>query len=203
MAYVLTHLQKAAPHPEIAEYIERLPATFEPYGGRYLVHATQHEVKEGSWPGHVVRLGFQGRPRRGRGGTLSRTGRSHGCAHAPSRPTSSWSTACPRTTSQGGRQRPTGGDDLACIGHRRLLPVSLLLRVYGCWSYTTAGRAGSTSEPAVTAAPWCGGHERKPRRVPAGSRQPYRQRCIWALCTGCSPRPATGTPRRTWHDCPR
>jgi uncharacterized protein (DUF1330 family) len=57
-AYVIAHLQDAAPHPDIAEYIERLPTTFEPYGGRYLVHATQHEVKEGSWPGAVVMIGF-------------------------------------------------------------------------------------------------------------------------------------------------
>ena len=59
-AYVIAHLQDAAPHPEIAEYIERLPGTFEKYGGRYLVHATQHEVKEGTWPGHVVMIGFPG-----------------------------------------------------------------------------------------------------------------------------------------------
>jgi uncharacterized protein (DUF1330 family) len=59
-AYAIAHLQEAAPHPEIAEYIERIPATFESYGGRWLVHATQHEVKEGSWPGHVVVIGFPG-----------------------------------------------------------------------------------------------------------------------------------------------
>lgn len=59
-AYVIAHLQEAAPHPEIAEYIERIPETFEPYGGRFLVHGTAHEVKEGSWPGHVVMIGFPG-----------------------------------------------------------------------------------------------------------------------------------------------
>ncbi|NUP41436.1 MAG: DUF1330 domain-containing protein [Streptomyces sp.] len=59
-AYAIAHLQEAAPHPEIAEYIERVSGTFEPYGGRFLVHATQHEVKEGSWPGHVVVIGFPG-----------------------------------------------------------------------------------------------------------------------------------------------
>jgi uncharacterized protein (DUF1330 family) len=59
-AYAIAHLREAAPHSEIAEYIERITATFELYGGRFLVHATQHEVKEGSWPGHVVVIGFPG-----------------------------------------------------------------------------------------------------------------------------------------------
>jgi len=59
-AYVIAHLQEAAPHPEIAEYMEAISATFEPYGGRFLVHGTQHEVKEGHWPGHVVMIGFPG-----------------------------------------------------------------------------------------------------------------------------------------------
>ncbi|RPK43906.1 DUF1330 domain-containing protein [Streptomyces sp. ADI93-02] len=59
-AYAIAHLQDAAPHPEIAEYIERLPATFEAYGGSFLVHFAPHEVKEGSWPGAVVVLGFPG-----------------------------------------------------------------------------------------------------------------------------------------------
>ena len=59
-AYVVAHLQESAPHPEVAEYMERISGTFAPYGGHFLVHATQHEVKEGSWPGHVVMIGFPG-----------------------------------------------------------------------------------------------------------------------------------------------
>ncbi|MFB4424521.1 DUF1330 domain-containing protein [Streptomyces sp. QL37] len=59
-AYAIAHLREAAPHPEIAEYIERIPATFEAYGGRFLVHATPHETREGDWPGHVVVIGFPG-----------------------------------------------------------------------------------------------------------------------------------------------
>jgi uncharacterized protein (DUF1330 family) len=59
-AYVIASLQDAAPHPDIAEYMERIPGTFEPYGGRFLVRATQHEVKEGTWSGHVVMIGFPG-----------------------------------------------------------------------------------------------------------------------------------------------
>ncbi|WP_431997118.1 DUF1330 domain-containing protein [Streptomyces fungicidicus] len=59
-AYVIAHLRPADPHPDILEYIERISGTFEPYGGRFLVHVTEHEVKEGSWPGHVVMIGFPG-----------------------------------------------------------------------------------------------------------------------------------------------
>ncbi|TMR92773.1 DUF1330 domain-containing protein [Nonomuraea basaltis] len=59
-AYAIAHLQEVTPNPEIAEYIERISATFEPYGGRFLVHGTQHEVKEGSWPGHIVMIAFPG-----------------------------------------------------------------------------------------------------------------------------------------------
>ncbi|MEV5878293.1 DUF1330 domain-containing protein [Streptomyces sp. NPDC052101] len=57
-AYAIAHLQEAAPHPEIVECIARITATFEPYGGRFLVHGSAHEVKEGAWPGHVVVIGF-------------------------------------------------------------------------------------------------------------------------------------------------
>lgn len=57
-AYAIAHLRDAAPHPEIAEYIERIPGTFAPYGGRFLVHGTPHETREGSWPGAVVVIGF-------------------------------------------------------------------------------------------------------------------------------------------------
>ncbi|MCS0605380.1 DUF1330 domain-containing protein [Streptomyces sp. LP11] len=57
-AYAIAHLREAAPHPEIAEYIARITATFAPYGGRFLVHGGRHEVLEGAWPGHVVIIGF-------------------------------------------------------------------------------------------------------------------------------------------------
>lgn len=59
-AYAIAHLQEAAPHPDIAEYIERISGTFQPYGGRFLVHGASHEVQEGSWPGAVVLIGFPG-----------------------------------------------------------------------------------------------------------------------------------------------
>ncbi|WP_028934560.1 DUF1330 domain-containing protein [Pseudonocardia spinosispora] len=60
-AYVIANLHEVTLHPEIAEYIERITATFEPFGGRFLVHgATGQEVKEGGWSGDVVMIGFPG-----------------------------------------------------------------------------------------------------------------------------------------------
>lgn len=59
-AYAIARLLEAPPHPEIAEYMERITGTFLPYGGRFLVHAVSHEVKEGQWPGHIVMIGFPG-----------------------------------------------------------------------------------------------------------------------------------------------
>ena len=57
-AYAIAHLQQFTPHPEVAEYIDRIGETFEPFGGQFLVHGTAHEVMEGRWPGHVVMIAF-------------------------------------------------------------------------------------------------------------------------------------------------
>ncbi|MFJ3763746.1 DUF1330 domain-containing protein [Streptomyces sp. NPDC090082] len=52
-------------HPEpvldedIFRYMERIQDTLDPFGGRFLVHgAPAREVREGSWPGAVVIIGF-------------------------------------------------------------------------------------------------------------------------------------------------
>lgn len=58
VAYVIARLQDSPPHADIATYIERVASTFTPFGGRFLVHATEHEVLEGAWPGHVVMIQF-------------------------------------------------------------------------------------------------------------------------------------------------
>jgi uncharacterized protein (DUF1330 family) len=59
-AYAIANLHRSVAHEDVVEYIERIPGTFEPYGGRFLVHGTAHEVKEGNWPGGVVVIGFPG-----------------------------------------------------------------------------------------------------------------------------------------------
>lgn len=59
-AYGLAHLrQPAGPlHPEVFEYLERIQATMDPYGARFLVHGAPVEVVEGVWPGSLVLIEF-------------------------------------------------------------------------------------------------------------------------------------------------
>ncbi|WP_431927925.1 DUF1330 domain-containing protein [Amycolatopsis tucumanensis] len=57
-AYVIAHLMPAEPHADIAEYLERIQSTLDPFGGRFLVHGAPVEVREGDWPGHLVMIGF-------------------------------------------------------------------------------------------------------------------------------------------------
>ena len=41
------------------EYLEKVPATLQPYGGRYIVRGGKFEVIEGDWqPSRVVMLEF-------------------------------------------------------------------------------------------------------------------------------------------------
>jgi uncharacterized protein (DUF1330 family) len=57
-AYAVAHLRKVTPHPEIGEYLDRVSATLDPFGGRFLVHDSVLDVVEGEWPGHLVVIGF-------------------------------------------------------------------------------------------------------------------------------------------------
>jgi uncharacterized protein (DUF1330 family) len=44
--------------PPIVEYLERIDATLEPYGGRFIVHGAEPELLEGQTPGTVVVIEF-------------------------------------------------------------------------------------------------------------------------------------------------
>ncbi|MCB5166624.1 DUF1330 domain-containing protein [Streptomyces bambusae] len=57
-AYAIAHLRPRQPHAEIIEYIERIQATLDPFGGRFLVHGAEVEVVEGPWEGTVVVIAF-------------------------------------------------------------------------------------------------------------------------------------------------
>ncbi|MFE5999580.1 DUF1330 domain-containing protein [Streptomyces sp. DSS69] len=61
-AYAIAHLRPAdgPVHDEVLDYLERIQATMEPYGGRFLVHGAEVEVVEGEWPGALVLVAFPG-----------------------------------------------------------------------------------------------------------------------------------------------
>jgi uncharacterized protein (DUF1330 family) len=58
--YLINHLRipGGVPNAESLEYLERVEATFKPYGGRWLVLDADVEIVEGAWPGSVVLMEF-------------------------------------------------------------------------------------------------------------------------------------------------
>ena len=57
-SYAVAHLETVTMGPEIAEYLARIDATLEPFGGQFLVHGARAEVVEGPWQGDLVIIGF-------------------------------------------------------------------------------------------------------------------------------------------------
>lgn len=58
-AYGIAHLRPPAALPEeVFEYLERIQATLDPFGGRFVVHGAPVEVVEGEWPGGLVIIEF-------------------------------------------------------------------------------------------------------------------------------------------------
>jgi uncharacterized protein (DUF1330 family) len=57
-AYALAHLRTPQINDDVLTYIDRIQATLDPFGGRFLVHGPQVEIIEGRWPGTVVILEF-------------------------------------------------------------------------------------------------------------------------------------------------
>ncbi len=57
-AYAVAHLRSVDLNAEVVDYLRRIDATLDPFGGRFLVHGAQPEVREGEWPGAVVVIGF-------------------------------------------------------------------------------------------------------------------------------------------------
>lgn len=57
-AYALAHLRTVDLNAEVADYLMRIDATLEPYGGAFVVHGATPEVLEGDLPGTVVVIGF-------------------------------------------------------------------------------------------------------------------------------------------------
>jgi uncharacterized protein (DUF1330 family) len=57
-AYAIGHLRNVVMGPAIVEYLERIDATLEPFGGRFIVHGAIPEVLEGNWTGHLIAIEF-------------------------------------------------------------------------------------------------------------------------------------------------
>lgn len=57
-AYAIAHLRTPQINDDVLSYLERIQQTLDPYGGRFLVHGGEVEVREGTWPGTVVVLEF-------------------------------------------------------------------------------------------------------------------------------------------------
>ncbi|MFF4364739.1 DUF1330 domain-containing protein [Streptomyces sp. NPDC001594] len=57
-AYGFAHLRDRRHHPDILEYLERIQATLDPFGGRFVIHGPPARVVEGSWPGSMVLIEF-------------------------------------------------------------------------------------------------------------------------------------------------
>ncbi|GAA1547477.1 DUF1330 domain-containing protein [Actinomadura kijaniata] len=61
-AYAMAHLRPTEmPNDEVLEYIERIQATMDPFGGRFLVHGSEVEAVEGTFEGAFVMIEFPDR----------------------------------------------------------------------------------------------------------------------------------------------
>lgn len=60
-AYAVAHLRDVKLGPEIVTYLERIDATLEPFGGRFIIHGGHKEVLEGEWPGDLIVIEFDDR----------------------------------------------------------------------------------------------------------------------------------------------
>ena len=62
-SYAVAHMRSVNIGPAIVEYLQRIDATLEPFGGRFLVHGGKAEVLEGSWSGNLIVIEFPDRAR--------------------------------------------------------------------------------------------------------------------------------------------
>lgn len=64
-AFAVAHMRQVTPGPPIVEYLERIDDTLAPFGGRFVVHGSEPEVLEGSWPGFLIVIEFPSREEAG------------------------------------------------------------------------------------------------------------------------------------------
>jgi uncharacterized protein (DUF1330 family) len=56
--YAIGHLRNVRFNEEIVEYLERIDATLEPFGGEFLIHGAREECMEGNWVGDLIVIAF-------------------------------------------------------------------------------------------------------------------------------------------------
>jgi uncharacterized protein (DUF1330 family) len=58
-AYLINHLrQPGVLHREVLEYLDRVQATLDPFGGKFIAQGGEPQVLEGAWAGSVIVLSF-------------------------------------------------------------------------------------------------------------------------------------------------
>ncbi|MEP6815269.1 MAG: DUF1330 domain-containing protein [Marmoricola sp.] len=57
-AYAIAYLREVDFNADIVEYLQRIDATLDDYGGRFLVHGGTLTPAEGKWDGDVVVIEF-------------------------------------------------------------------------------------------------------------------------------------------------
>ena len=62
-SYAVALMRKITMGSGIVEYLQRIDATLEPFGGRFLVHGGRAGVLEGSFSGNLIVLEFPDRER--------------------------------------------------------------------------------------------------------------------------------------------
>lgn len=60
-AYCVANVRSVEFGPEIVQYLERIDATLDPFGGRFLVHGGQVDVAEGGWGRDLIVIEFPDR----------------------------------------------------------------------------------------------------------------------------------------------
>jgi uncharacterized protein (DUF1330 family) len=60
-AYAVAHLRHVTMGPEIVEYLQRIDATLEPFGGHFLIHGGPVDALEGDWSGDLIVIAFKDR----------------------------------------------------------------------------------------------------------------------------------------------
>jgi uncharacterized protein (DUF1330 family) len=60
-AYAIAHLRRVTIGPAIVEYLQRIDATLDSYGGRFLIHGGPVDILEGEWIGDLVVIEFPNR----------------------------------------------------------------------------------------------------------------------------------------------